>query len=265
VLTKQRNTSLFRRINMSEKGSINREEKLSGEKIAIRHPIFLWFENVWYHYKWTIIVVAFFLFVAIVCFAQCATTPHKDIYVTFAGSHTMVGEEQSAIERVFAELSKKAFEGDAPAVGITSYPFYTEGELRALYTDPETGDFDGAAFNMAKGQNTNRLKELSTYMGTGECSIWLVNTSVYEAQHMSEKLAVPLTDTFGTKPAGAYDDYAIRLGDTAIYQYYEALQVLPADTLIVFTRGYFMGASSNKETYEQFKTLYKAIIEFQAP
>ena len=250
---------------MSQREPIEREEKLLGEKIAIRHPIFLWFENVWYHYKWTIIVVAFFLLVAIVCFAQCATTPHKDIYITFAGSHTMVGEEQSAIERVFAELSKKAFNGDAPADGITSYHYYTEGELRALYTDPETGDFDGAAFNMAKGQNTNRLKELSTYMGTGECSIWLVNTSVYEAQHMAEKLAVPLTETFGTKPSGAYDDYAIRLGDTAIYQYYEALQVLPADTLIVLTRPYFMGASSNKETYEQFKTLYRAIIEFQAP
>ena len=245
--------------------SQEREEKLSGEGIAIRHPIFSWFENIWYHYKWTIIVVAFFLFVAIVCFAQCATTPHKDIYITFGGSYTMTGEEKTAVERVFADLAKSAYGDDAPAVGITDYPFYTEAELRALYTDPETGDFDGAAFNMAKGQNTNRLDELSSYMMTGECSIWLVNTSVYEAQHMSEKLAVPLVDTFGKTPAGAYDEYAIRLGDTAIYQYYEALQVLPADTLIVFTRSYFMGASSNKETYEQFKTIYKAIVEFQAP
>ena len=250
---------------MSQKESMEREEKIAGEGIAIRHPVFMWFENVWYHYKWTILIVAFFLLVFVVCFAQCATTPHKDIYVTFAGSHTMVGEEQASIERVFSELSKKAFGEKAPAVGVTSYPFYTEAELRALYTDPETGDFDGAAFNMAKGQNMNRLDELSSYMMTGECSVWLVNTSVYEAQHMSEKLAAPLTDTFGTKPSGAYDDYAIRLGDTAIYQYYEALQVLPADTLIVFTRSYFMGASSNKETYEQFKTLYRAIVEFQAP
>ena len=228
--------------------SKEREEKLSGEGIAIRHPIFLWFENIWYHYKWTIIVVAFFLFVAIVCFAQCATTPHKDIYITFGGSYTMTGEEKASVERVFADLAQNACGDNAPAVGVTDFPFYTEAELRALYTDPETGDFDGAAFNMAKGQNTNRLDELSSYMMTGECSIWLVNTSVYEAQHMSEKLAVPLVDTFGKTPAGAYDAYAIRLGDTAIYQYYEALQVLPADTLIVFTRSYFMGASSNKET-----------------
>ena len=63
----------------------------------------------------------------------------------------------------------------------------------------------------------------------------------------------------------AYDEYAIRIGDTAIYQYYEALQVLPADTLIVFTRSYFMGASSNAETYAKFQSLYRAIVEFQAP
>ena len=250
---------------MSDKELMNREEKLSGNGIAIRHPIFSWLENFWYHYKWMVIVVAFFLVVGIVCLVQCATTPHKDAYITFGGSYTLTPEEHQAIERIFNELSQKAMGEDAPAVGLATYPFYTEEELRALYTDPETGDFDGAAFNMAKGQNTNRLEELKSYMMTGECSIWLVNTSVYEVQHMNEKLAVPLSESFGTKPAGAYDENAIRLGDTAIYQYYEALQVLPADTLIVLTRGYFMGASSNEETYEKFQTLYRAIVEFQAP
>ena len=250
---------------MSQREPIEKEEKLTGDGIAIRHPILLWFENVWYHYKWGIIMAAFFLLVLGVCLTQCATTPHKDAYITFGGSYTMTNEEKTAVERVFTELSKSTLGDDALAVGVIDYPFYTEEELRALYTDPETGDFDGAAYNMAKGQNANRLEELSSYMMTGECSIWLVNASVYEAQHMSEKLAVPLAETFGATPTGAYDEYAIRLGDTAIYQYYEALQVLPADTLIVFTRSYFMGASSNEKTYEQFKTLYKAIVEFQAP
>lgn len=250
---------------MSQREPDKREEKLAGEGIAIRHPVFLWFENLWYHYKWTILMVAFFLFVTIVCLVQCTTTPHKDVYITFGGSYTMTSEEKTAVERVFAEVSKQTFGEKALAVGVTDYPFYTEEELRALYTDPETGDFNGAAYNTAKGMNVNRLKELSSYMGTGDCSIWLVNTSVYEAQHMSEKLAVPLANIFETTPVGAYDEYAIRLGDTAIYQYYEALQVLPADTLIVLTHPYFMGASSNEETYTQFKALYKAIVEFQAP
>jgi hypothetical protein len=247
---------------MSEKETVNREEKLSGEKIAIRHPVLLWFENLWYHHKWTIILVAFFLFVAIVCFAQCATTPNKDIYITFGGSHTMTSEELAAVERVFGDFSKQTFTEKSPAVGVVSYPFYTEDELRALYTDPETGDFNGSAFHMAKGENANRLEELSSYMMTGDCAIWLVNTAVYEAQHMAGEHSVPLAETFGTTPAGAYDEYAIRLGDTAFYQYYEALQVLPADTLIVLTRGTVF---SNEQAYAQFKALYRAIIEFKAP
>jgi hypothetical protein len=247
---------------MSEKETVNREEKLSGEKIAMRHPVLLWFENLWYHHKWTIILVAFFLFVAIVCFAQCATTPNKDIYITFGGSHTMTSEELAAVERVFGDFSKQTFTEKSPAVGVVSYPFYTEDELRALYTDPETGDFNGSAFHMAKGENANRLDELSSYMMTGDCAIWLVNTAVYEAQHMAGEHSVPLAETFGTTPAGAYDEYAIRLGDTAFYQYYEALQVLPADTLIVLTRGTVF---SNEQAYAQFKALYRAIIEFKAP
>ena len=249
---------------MSERTQIEREEKLSSEGISVRHPIFLWLENFWYHNKWTVILVAFFLFVFTVCFVQCATTPHKDIYITFGGSHTVTGEEKQAIEQVFQEVAKNAFGENSPAVGINSYAFYTEAELRELYTDPDTKDFDGAAFNMAKGKNTDQLETLQSYMMTGECSIWLVNTSVYEAQHMTDR-AVPLTETFGTVPTGAYDEYAIRLGDTTIYQYYEALQVLPADTLIVFTYPIVVGSSSNAPKYEQFKTLYRALVEFQAP
>ena len=250
---------------MSERTQIEREEKLSSEGISIRHPIFLWLENFWYHNKWTVILVAFFLFVFTVCFVQCATTPQRDIYITFGGSHTVTGEEKQAIEQVFQELSKNTFGEDSPAVGINSYAFYTEEELRNLYTDPDTKDFDGAAFNMAKGKNTDQLETLQSYMMTGECSIWLVNTSVYESQHMAENLAVPLSETFGTVPAGAYDEYAIRLGDTAIYQYYEALQVLPADTLVVFTYPYITGSSAKPQKYEQFQSLYRAFIEFHAP
>ena len=250
---------------MSEREPNQREEKLSGEGIAIRHPAFLWFENLWYHYKWTIILGAFFLFVAIVCLVQCATTPHRDVYITFGGSHTITREEQQSIEQLFNTISKNTVGDDSVSVGINAYAFYTEEELRALYTDPDTGDFDGAAFNMAKGKNTDNLDTLQSYMKTGDCSIWLVNTAVYEAQHMAETIAVPLSETFGTVPVGAYDEYAIRLGDTAIYQYYEVLQVLPADTLIVLTKPYLTGASAKKENYEQFKKLYSAIVEFQVP
>ena len=151
---------------MTQRENTEREEKLAGEDIVIRNPIFLWFENVWYHHKWTIILVAFFLFVAIVCFAQCATTPHKDIYITFGGSYTMTSEEHQSVERVFAELSKSTFSEGAPAVGVVSYPFYTEAELRALFTDPETGVGDGQ-HDRCTVCNTRAFQQI----GAGETAI----------------------------------------------------------------------------------------------
>ncbi len=239
-------------------------DKTNGEDIVIQSPVLKWLDNFWYHYKWTVIIVAFFVLVFAVCVTQCATTPHKDIYVTFSGGYTLTDDETAAIEQVLGQLSKKTFSENAPAVGFASYSFYTEEELRELYTDPETGDFDNYGFQTAKQYNSSRLSDLGQYMMTGECSIWFVSETVYEHERMKDKIAVRLSDTFQQPPAYAYDEYAVRLGDTALYQTYEALQILPADTLIVFTVSYFMGASSNKETYAQFKELYRAIIEFQA-
>lgn len=239
---------------------MHQNDKQNGEEIAIQSPFLKWLDNFWYHYKWTVIVVGFFVLVFAVCLTQCVNTPHKDAYVTFSGGYALTEEEQLAVERVFDVLSKMTFGEDAPVIGFATYTFYTEEELRTLYTDPETGDFDNYGFQTAKQHNSNRLDDLGQYMMTGECSVWLVSPAVYEHQRMKEKIAVPLAESFTTVPDGAYDEYAIRLGDTALYQAYEALQILPADTLVVLTRGYIMGASSNPQTYAQFKAIYHAIV-----
>jgi hypothetical protein len=61
------------------------------------------------------------------------------------------------------------------------------------------------------------------------------------------------------------DLYFVRLGDTALYSYYDALRVLPEDTLILLTRGWVMGSSGNAETYESYTRLYRAMVDFKTP
>ena len=180
---------------MAKEQDMIRKEKQSGEELEIQSPILKWLDNFWYHYKWTVIVVGFFVFVFAVCLAQCATTPQKDAYVTFSGGYTLTEDEKVAIERVFDVVAKKNFSEKVPAIGFASYSFYTEEELRTLYTDPETGDFDNYGFQTAKQHNRSRLEELGKYMMTGECSVWLVSAEVYEHQRMKEKLAVPLAES----------------------------------------------------------------------
>ena len=76
---------------------------------------------------------------------------------------------------------------------------------------------------------------------------------------------VPLAELYGEVPKSAYDGYAIRLADTELYRYYDALKVLPKDTLILLPRNYLWGESADEESYAQFEALFRAIVEFKAP
>ena len=243
----------------------SRQEKESGVEIVISNPFLKWWDNFWYHHKWTVIVSAFFLVVFVVCFVQCSQRTLSDLYVTFSGGVVVSEEEGNAISQVMGSLLPVKEGENASKVGVVSYTFFSEEELRTLYTDPETGNVDYAGINRANQANADRFKSLQDYMMTGECSIWLLSPTVYEELHMKNDIGVSLETTFGSRPACAHDDYAIRLGDTELYRYYEALQVLPEDTLVVLSASFVWGASSDDVRYAQIKELFRAIVEFKVP
>lgn len=242
----------------------SRKDKEAGGEIVVSNRFVKWWDNFWYHYKWTVIAVAFFVLVFAVCFVQCSQRTLSDTYVTFSGGFVLSEEENTAVSQVLTGLTKTE-EGDSKSVGIRSYAFFSEEELRTLYTDPETGNFDNAGFNRAKQANADRFSSLQDYMMTGECSIWFLSPTVYEELKMKEDIGVSLETTFGKRPDSAYDDYAVRLGDTELYRYYEALQVLPEDTLVVLSASFVFGASSDEGQYAHVKDLYRAIVTFTAP
>lgn len=243
----------------------------SGE-IAVQGRFLKWLDNFWYHYKWTVIISAFFLVVFLVCFVQCLQTVETDIPVVFVGgyvqeegtdAYTWTSSERTAIEGILKNLFEKNSGQEGKQIGFLTYSVYTEEELRAKATD-EDGNFSQYAFSSMKQTNLNELDTFSDYRMTGECSVWFVSPYVYTEKKVSET-AMPLSELFEDVPSSAYDDYAIRLGDTAFYRYYDVFQRMPADTLIVLSRGWVYGASSNAQTYENYQTLYRAIVTFEAP
>ncbi|MBE6553700.1 MAG: hypothetical protein E7666_05085 [Ruminococcaceae bacterium] len=240
-----------------------RKIKEQGGAIAVQNPVLKWLDNYWYHYKWHTIVVAFFIFVGIVCFAQCSSSVSGDLTLTFCGNYTLTQEERVRINDVFEAISPKKEDGKATTIMLNDYAVYTEEELRAIYTD-EDGNLSVVAFNNAKAVNSDHLSTFGTFLMTGESAIWLVSEFVFEERNLST-LAVPLTELFETVPASAVNDYAIRLGDTELYQYYDALKVLPADTLLVMPAHFVWGESSNQEKYDEFRAMYNAIVNFKKP
>lgn len=248
----------------------NNEKEAAGE-IVVQNRFVKWLDNFWYHYKWTVIVVGFFALVFITCFVQCTQSKQVDIPIVFAGAYEAANEEQyiwseaerEAIEDVFESLFRKSGGSEDREVGFLTYNIYSEREIIDKTTD-EDGVPNSMRYQMQQS-NLNEINTFKNYYGTGECSIWLVSPFMYGETFKEKEGFVKLTDTFGKTPTGAYDEYAIRLGDTAFYRYYKQLHFMPADTLIVFSKSWIMGASANASTYEEYRTLYRAMVEFEAP
>lgn len=244
-----------------------REEKTSGNDIVIENRFLRWLDNFWYHYKWPVIVVAFFVFVGAVCFTQCAQRETGDVTLVYAGGCTLTAEQHEQIVDVFdAVAPKKEESGEKLATLLTQYSIYTEEEMKNACTD-EDGTYSPSAFASFKQVTQSHLDNFRTYIQTGESGIWLVSEYVYDIQNI-DTIAKPLNELFETVPEAAYDAYAIRLADTEIYQYYDALKVLPEDTLIVMSQQFqplTMSQSSKDDVYKTFLDTYYAIVNFKAP
>ena len=231
------------------------DDKREAPEITMHSKVFRWLDNFWYHYKWPTIIIAFFLIVGIVGFTQCASQEESDLTLTVAvGNPDLSGEPLQVFSDIMGNLLPEDLDGNGvKSIALAQFSIFTEDELVALYTytDPETGEervqTDGLAG--ARHYNTERIQSLQTYIMTGECAVWIISPYVYETMFQGR---VPVSET------------AV-LGDTAFYQYYDAVkEQLPPDTMIVLTQP-IMGYMSKQENYQNAADYYHAIVEFSAP
>ena len=99
---------------------------------------------------------------------------------------------------------------------------------------------------------------------TGEFALCFLDPWLYESLANSDRLKT-LTDIFGEMPDGAVGDFGVRLGDTAMYQYYDVLKILPEDTVICLLKPYVFGETSKEDIYARSVSMFKAVVEFEAP
>ena len=148
-----------------------RNEKLSGDQIVIKNRFLQWLDNFWYHNKWTIIAVAFFLIVCIVCFGQCAERENGDITLVYAGSSTITAEQHKNIVSVFDAVAPQNKSDEKKLTTLlTAYSVYTEEEMMAACTD-EDGTFSPSAYANFKQVTQDHLKTFGNYVMTGESGI----------------------------------------------------------------------------------------------
>ena len=221
----------------------NDEQKLSGEDVDVveRSPFLKWLDNFWYHYKWTVIIIAFFAIVLIVCVAQMFSDPVYDINITYCGPY---GFSAAEAEQMYLDLSDALpadLNGDgAKYAGFIRYQVYSEAEIEEEWRQVEAARKDAEAKGEDPGKitssinlayNSDQYSQFTNSLLTGQCYIFLCSPFIYEEMKSSGRVC-PLSDALDTLPSYANDEYTVLLKDTPMYQNSEILQKLPEDTVV---------------------------------
>ena len=238
---------------------MNREEKLGEAKINTDSKFLRWFDNFWYHYKWTTIIVSFFVVVVLICTLQMCTKEKDDISFVYAGPVQLSSDEMNNLESVMGFVMPEDFDNDGEKVSVLiNYQIYSEEQIKAL--EGEGGEVNTGIY-VDRSYNSNNYDEFYKYIQTGESSIYFLDPWLFESIKSNDRF-VKLSDVLGYTPENAMDEYGIRLGDMEIYDEYSTLKALPEDTVVCILRSLVVGKSSKSDLYKNEIDMLRAIVEF---
>ncbi len=226
----------------------NDNQKLNNTEIVTENRAIKKIENFWYHNKWTVIVVAFFVCVALVCTMQMFSKEKYDVTVLSGTTVHMNAEQREAFLSALESTLPEDYDKDGEnAVGMVDYQIFSEEE-RLVEVETE---IDGVETTLIEEQvatywNNDQKSSFLSAVQTGEYSLCFASPHVYELLTKDKNVV----------------SKSVRLGDTDFYRYNEAVQVLPADTVVCLLIQFPMGTSGKDDIYARSVALYEAILAY---
>lgn len=248
----------------------NDGDKLEAGDIKAASPALRWLDNFWYHNKWTVIVVAFFVTVAVVGIVQMVNRPRYDTSICLGSTYRMNQEERADLEALLQRICPEDFNGNGEKlVNVTEYQVYSEEEILAemdryeAMTDEE-GNPD--QFQINRKFNVDENNNFIAFTKTFETSVYILSPYLYGILKDGNRLK-PLSEVYpdGNLPEGALSDgFGIALKDTDFYKYNPAAQVYPENCILCLAlNSEVIGRSSKPELYAQDVAFFKAIADFE--
>ena len=219
--------------------------------------------NIWYHHKWTIIIVAFFLSVLIIVGIQLLTRVEYDANVTISGPDFIKNDRYYYIAD---DLSKKLVEDlnrDGKKVAsITSYPVFSEDELYDINHSEK--DSNGNYIKIVEqSENLSQYKQFLQHTQTSDSYILILSKYVYEPLKATDPARlVSISDIFGEAlPDGALEDgYGIMLSETALYRDSTELQKFAEDYVICMLKLPDMASRKQTKAYNAAVEYFKNLV-----
>ncbi len=158
------------------------------------------FENLWYHYKWLILIVLALVTLIIISVWQIWEKGDPDIHVLFIGQNYITAEGRKEAEATLDKISDD-YNGD--------------GKLSMDLVELTVTTIPGQSYDYVYQQDA--LTRFETEIRAGMSTIFIVEESFYE-KIKDNGLAAPLSVVFGEEnvPENAFDEYSFRLKDLDI-------------------------------------------------
>lgn len=229
-------------------------------------------DNFWYHHKWKVIITAFCVFTLLVCTLQMCSRTEADVHILYAGPYKFGQTDTRSFESAFAEIvTDRNGDGKVYAELADYYILSDEqitGELAKMTANGETAVVNYEMF-------ASNRKAFDQHIMAGEMVICLLDPHLYADVYVygddGEKLSgfMKLETVLGYKPDYAVDDYAVRIGDTPMGQYFSVLAGLDRDTLLCVREmssfSFLSGRKRAEEHHAYCLEIFKKIFEFEAP
>ncbi len=222
-----------------------------------------WLENFWYHNRWIVLIVGFFIIAGSIMIFQLFDRDEYDAMLLYTGPEYPNANEVRELEDAFENVVSEDYNGDGKhTVSLNCVFLMTEEQLE---DDKYLYDEEGNPIYINTSDMVKTKQQFSTQMFVGEALICLLDPNWYEFAKEQDAF-VPLDELLETVPEGSYDEAALYLRDTEFGKYFTAVNALPEDTLICFRRMPTATSLKDKKAeekrYEYNKQLFIDILEF---
>ena len=228
--------------------------------------VYKWLDNFWYHHKWYLIIVGFFVIFAIIATTQLVTKKDADINMIYTGPHVFAVEEIHSVESAFEQVMTLDANGDGVKnASMLDLTLLTEEQIKFTMEEAEKMGYE-ATFNAQELQATE--KNFNTQMFSGEAVICMLDPHWYEQVKESGGF-MKLNDALGYVPESAIDEYGIRLHDTDFAKFFTAFKKFPEDTVLcirtVTTMSIFKGVEKEEMRHSYHVQAFKDAVGFKLP
>ncbi len=215
--------------------------------------------NFFYHYKWFLIIGGLFLLIAVVGIRQMTLSGRAkaDLSVLYAGDARPGAQAEEEAAAALSSILTEDIDGNGEKSVFLNTSYYGAG---AVVTSASGNEIEISDKGYADG-------ELQGVIASGECGVMFLHPEFFEVlkgEGAIEKLSAAL----GYVPEGAVDEYGVRLGDTAPYEYFDALKAFPADTVVCMRTvadPLFTSEKTAKKNYDAAKKFFSDYFGFEAP